>query len=92
MKHLNINEELCVACGLCKQVCIMDNIEVNDVAVELGNNCFDCGQCSTLCPKNAIELLAYEGQEDRIEEYDMNNVPVSYEDMLQFLKQRRTVR
>ena len=92
MKHLRINEEKCVACGLCKQVCVRDNIEIKDVAFELESNCFDCGQCSTLCPTNAIELLAYEDQLDRVEEYDMNSIPVSYEDMLQFLKQRRTIR
>ncbi len=92
MKHLKIDEEKCVGCGLCKEVCVRDNLEVDAVAVELENNCFDCGQCSTLCPTNAIELLAYEGQEDRIESYDMSDIPVSYEDMLQFYKQRRTVR
>ena len=92
MKHLEIDEEKCIGCGLCKQVCIRDNIKIENIAVELETNCFDCGQCSTLCPTNAIKLLAYSGQEDRIEDYDMNNIPVSYDDLLQFYKQRRTVR
>ena len=92
MKHLKIDEEKCVACGLCKGVCIRDNIEIDTIAVELESDCFDCGQCSTLCPTGAIELLAYEGQNDSVESYDMNRIPVSYGDMLQFLKQRRTVR
>jgi ferredoxin len=92
MKHLEIDEKKCIGCGLCKQVCIRDNIEIEEIAVELGNDCFDCGQCSTLCPTNAIELVAYAGQADRIENYDMANIPVSYENMLQFYKQRRTVR
>lgn len=92
MKHLEIDEAKCVGCGLCKQVCIRDNIKIEDIAVEVENNCFDCGQCSTLCPTNAIKLLAYSGQDDRIESYDMENIPVSYDDMLQFYKQRRTVR
>lgn len=92
MKHLEIDEAKCVGCGLCKQVCIRDNIKIEDIAVEVENDCFDCGQCSTLCPTNAIKLLAYSGQDDRIESYDMENIPVSYDDMLQFYKQRRTVR
>lgn len=92
MKHLKINEDKCVGCGLCKEVCVRDNIEVDTIARELESNCFDCGQCSTLCPTNAIELIAYEGQEDRIESYDMLKIPVSYDNMLQLLKQRRTVR
>lgn len=92
VKHLKIDEEKCIGCGLCKQVCVRDNIEIGDIAVELESNCFDCGQCSTLCPMNAIYLLAYEGQDDRILDYDMSDSPISYEDMLQFYMQRRTVR
>lgn len=92
MKHLEIDEEKCVGCGLCKEVCIRDNIEIEDIAVELEADCFDCGQCSTLCPTNAIKLITYSGQDHRIEDYDMDNIPVSYDDMLQFYKQRRSVR
>ena len=92
MQHLIIDESKCVGCGLCKQVCIRDNIEIQKVAKELGNDCFDCGQCSTLCPTNAISLTAYSTQTDRIVEYDVTEIPVSYESMLQFYKQRRTVR
>ena len=29
MKHLIIDEEKCVGCGICKSVCIRDNIEMN---------------------------------------------------------------
>ena len=93
MKHLTIDENKCVGCGLCKEVCIRDNIEIIDnKAVDVESNCFDCGQCSTLCPTNAITINVYEGQEDRLEEYDPNNLPVSYDDLLQFYKQRRTCR
>lgn len=93
MKHLNIDEEKCVGCGLCKEVCVRDNIEIIDnKAVDVESNCFDCGQCSTLCPTNAITIKVYEGQESRIESYDPNKIPISYEDMLQFYKQRRTCR
>ena len=92
MKHLEIDEEKCIGCGLCKEVCIKDNIEIEDIAVELESDCFDCGQCSTLCPTNAIKLLTYSGQDHRIEDYDTDNIPVSYDDMLQFYKQRRSVR
>lgn len=93
MKHLIITKEKCIGCGLCKQVCIRDNIEIKEnKAMDVENNCFDCGQCSTICPTNAITIKAYENQEDRIENYNPDNIPVSYEDMLQFLKQRRTCR
>ena len=93
MNHLIIDEEKCVGCGICKTVCIRDNIEIVDgIAVDIGADCFDCGQCSTICKQNAILITAYQDQADRIEEYDPSEVPVSYEDMLQFLKQRRSCR
>lgn len=93
MKHLTIDENKCEGCGLCKEVCIRDNIEIIDSkAVDVESNCFDCGQCSTLCPTNAITIDAYIGQEDRLEDYDPDNLPVNYDDLLQFYKQRRTCR
>ncbi len=93
MKHLIIDEEKCTGCGICRSVCIRDNIEiVDDVAVDIEGDCFDCGQCSTICKQNAIIIKAYENQMDRVEEYNPREIPVSYDDMLQFLKQRRTCR
>lgn len=93
MKHLIIDEEKCTGCGICKTVCIRDNIEIiDDKAVDIENNCFDCGQCSTICKQNAIVLKIFENQMNRVEEYNPREIPVSYEDMLQFLKQRRTCR
>ena len=93
MKHLIIDTDKCIGCGICKSVCVRDNIEIIDSkAVDVESNCFDCGQCSTLCPVDAISIKAYDGQEERIEEYDYDNVPVSYDDMVQFYKQRRTCR
>ena len=40
MKHLIIDENKCIGCGLCKQVCIRDNIEIIDnKAVDVESNC-----------------------------------------------------
>ena len=93
MKHLLIDREKCTGCGICKSVCIRDNIEIiDDVAVDIEGDCFDCGQCSTVCKQNAIVINAYQDQVERVEEYNPHEIPVSYEDMLQFLKQRRSCR
>ena len=91
-KKLRINTELCNACKSCKSVCIRDNIEIDDFAYETGNNCFECGHCMAICPQGAIDLIKYENQMDRIEEYDSRQIPVDYDDLLQFLKQRRSIR
>lgn len=87
-----IDTELCNACGQCMRVCIRDNIAVEDFAVEIGGNCFECGHCMAVCKTGAITLKSFEGHEDRIVEYNPREIPVEYDDMLQFLKQRRSIR
>ena len=53
---------------------------------------FDCGHCMAVCTKGAITLKKYEDMQDEIEEYRQRDVPISYDDMLQFYKQRRSMR
>lgn len=89
---LIIDEELCTACKQCMQVCIRDNIVVEDFAVETGSNCFECGHCMAICKQKAITLKSYEGKQDRIQDYNSRELPVEYDDLLQFLKQRRSIR
>ena len=89
---LIIDEDSCTACKQCMQVCIRDNIVVDDFAVETGSNCFECGHCMAICKQKAITLKSYEGKEDRIQDYNPRELPVGYDDLLQFLKQRRSIR
>lgn len=88
---LMIDKDNCIACGQCKSVCIRDNIEIDEVAYETGSNCFECGHCMAICPTSAITLKIFKGRENRIEDYP-NELPVEYPDLLQFLKQRRSIR
>ena len=91
---LDINIETCTGCKLCETVCIRDNIRIIDKkAVEVDNgDCFDCGHCLAICPTESISLKAFKDQPNRVEDYDYKNVPVSSDDYLQFLKQRRSIR
>lgn len=59
--HLIIDHDLCIGCGLCRCVCIRDNIAIEDgVACELDSgNCFDCGHCMAVCPQGAVSLSRY---------------------------------
>jgi ferredoxin len=89
---LMIDYEACIACGQCKSVCIRDNIEIDEVAYETGSNCFECGHCMAICPTKALTLKIFKGRESRIEDYNPREFPVEYQDLLQFLKQRRSIR
>lgn len=91
---LNINKETCTGCKLCETVCIRDNIIVVDKkAVEVDNgDCFDCGHCLAICPSSSISLKGFDGQKDRVGEYNPKEIPVSSEDYLDLLKQRRSIR
>ena len=89
---LMIDVEECIGCGQCKSVCIRDNIEIDDVAYETGSNCFECGHCMAICPTKAVTLKIFKGRENRIVEYNPNEIPVDYDDLLTFLKQRRSMR
>lgn len=89
---LMIDVEECIGCGQCKSVCIRDNIEIDEVAYETGSNCFECGHCMAICPTKAITLKIFKGRENRIVEYNPNEIPVGYDDLLNFLKQRRSMR
>ena len=89
---LMIDVEECIGCGQCKSVCIRDNIEIDEVAYETGSNCFECGHCMAICPTKAVTLKIFKGRENRIAEYNPNKIPLDYDDLLNFLKQRRSMR
>ena len=45
-----------------------------------------------ICPTGAITLKIFKGHENRIEDYNPKELPVNYNELLQFLKQRRSIR
>lgn len=53
MFNLVINKNKCNNCGLCIQLCPVNNIKKNDYP-EILNNCNLCMRCITFCPQQAI--------------------------------------
>ena len=46
--------EKCIGCGICAQVCPMNNIQLVDGLPQLGCECAFCFGCFHWCPKNAM--------------------------------------
>ena len=58
-----INQELCVKCGLCAQICPLDVIKVEqneehekNIVVKYPDECWHCRACAIDCPRQAIKL------------------------------------
>lgn len=55
-----VNEEECVACSTCEELCHMDAITVDDTAIVNLDRCIGCGVCIPDCATDAIQLVAKE--------------------------------
>ena len=55
---LALNEDLCIGCRLCTQVCPHQVFEMRDSKAEITDldACMECGACVNNCPSNAIEV------------------------------------
>lgn len=57
------DEELCLVCGDCINVCPFDarSIERDEIVLD-EIRCFGCGRCLDECPQAAIQLESFEGR------------------------------
>ncbi len=63
-----IDEEKCVWCGKCDEICTYGAIEKvkkgdKEMARVINAACKGCGACLPVCPEDAIELLGYTNEE-----------------------------
>lgn len=61
-KHLRIDEEKCLRCGLCVSDCVMRSLELPpDGVVGFGENgelrCIGCQHCLAICPVGALSIF-----------------------------------
>ena len=47
----------CTNCGLCVEICPMDNFAMEDERTKLRHNCTMCYRCINACPEQAISVL-----------------------------------
>lgn len=54
---VTVNAEECIGCGLCREICFIKAININDGKCSLNPDmCRGCGRCVEVCPRDAIEL------------------------------------
>ncbi len=52
--NMTVDATKCVSCGICAEVCQMENITMVDGNPTFGNNCASCLGCFHWCPQSAI--------------------------------------
>lgn len=88
---MNVNKEKCISCGLCIKDCPTKCISFVDNKADVNNNnCLKCGHCVAICPKYAITTDEY--NMDEVIEYDKDRFEVDSDNLLNFIKFRRSTR
>ncbi|MGL6120414.1 MAG: nitroreductase family protein [Fusobacteriaceae bacterium] len=86
-----VNIEKCIGCGLCIKDCLVKDIQMLDGKANIKNrSCFKCGHCVAICPVKAVVTDEY-AMEDVVE-YEKESFDISAENLLNFIKYRRTIR
>ena len=89
-----INQEKCIRCKLCIEVCPVNMIGINKNGVvnflpDRAKICLECGQCMNVCPTDAIKIAKY-NYEDNFLKLPENNV--DYKKYIDFISTRRSIR
>ena len=52
-----IDAKKCNGCGLCRDVCPVGGIKIEDGKAVISEECIECGACVSECPNGAISFL-----------------------------------
>lgn len=86
-----VNREICIACEQCIYDCPVDDIFLKEGKAYIKNeNCIKCGHCVAICPVKAVSTDDY--NMDEVIEYDKEAFAVPADNLLNFIKFRRSVR
>lgn len=90
-KMFYVEKEKCIGCGMCVRDCIVRDIEFVDGKAEMKNRaCFTCGHCIAICPTGAVWTDTYSMAD--VEKYDPDTFDIVPDNLLNFIKFRRSVR
>ena len=89
---LKVDLEKCIGCGTCKSDCPTANIAIKDGKAVHGKWCLECGHCTAVCPQKAVTLAGDYDPAEILECDDPKKFAVRPEQLLNFVKFRRSVR
>ncbi|MCF0262587.1 MAG: 4Fe-4S binding protein, partial [Sphaerochaetaceae bacterium] len=55
-KAVKVDQEKCIGCGRCYDVCWHDAINIQDKKAIKGDKCIGCGYCFQVCPVKALDI------------------------------------
>lgn len=92
MSKIMIDDESCIACGTCSNICPASIIELENfpsVSEENSESCIKCGQCEAVCAQSALELV-----DPSIERTGNNriNFKGTSEQIGNYIRSRRSIR
>ena len=86
-----VDKEKCIACKQCIKDCPTSTISLKENKAEINNdNCIKCGHCIAICPVEAVSTDDY--NMDEVISYNKENFTVEADNLLNFIKYRRSVR
>ena len=88
---LETDTERCIGCGLCVRDCTAGNITLSDGKAVFADRCYGCGHCIAVCPQGAVKA-SDPSCASQVISYDPRTFAVPAENLLNFIKFRRSVR
>lgn len=85
-----IEKEKCIGCGMCVKDCFPENLFIENQKSQVKGPCIQCGHCVAICPTNAVTITGYSMEE--VIEYSKENFSVNPDNLLNFIKFRRSIR
>lgn len=90
LELIQVNQEICIRCGFCVDVCPTGFITMADQGPQVtGQNCIECGHCVAVCPVEALDNV----KAPLSQQLPLGNAPVLDADTAaRFLRARRSIR
>lgn len=86
-----VDRTKCIACTQCIKDCPVSDILLKDSKAYIKNeSCIKCGHCVAICPTKAVSTDDY--NMDEVVEYNKESFSVDADNLLNFIKFRRSVR